>query len=69
MVLGANLEKITNDNIVLDVFITCQILRHVQLIFKKTVLELIDFQSNPPMRPQSAANDVEGVEYCRLHHV
>ena len=30
---------------------------------------LIDLQSNPPKRPQCAANDVEGVEYRRFHHV
>jgi len=34
----------------------CQKLRHVQIILKNTVL--ID-----PNRPQSSANDVEGVEY------
>ena len=36
---------------------------------KNTVLVLIDLQSNPPKRLQSAANDVEGVEYRRLRHV
>ena len=30
---------------------------------------LIDLQSNPPKRPQSAANDVQGVENRQLHHV
>ena len=29
----------------------------------------MDFQSNPPMRLHSATNDVEGVEYRRLHYV
>ena len=32
------------------------------------ITALLDLQSNPPKRPQSAANDVEGVEYCQLHH-
>ena len=77
MVLGAlgsmnnaDLEKkIVIDNIVLDVFIICQKLRHVQVILKNTVRLLIDFQINPPKRPQSAANDLESVENRRLHHV
>jgi hypothetical protein len=60
MVLGAlgwmhnaDFEKqIVNDNIVLDVFIIFQALRHVQSILKKsTVLVLIDLQSNFPKRP------------------
>ena len=38
-------------------------------ILKNTVLVLIDLQSNPPKRPQSAANDVEGLKHCRLHPV
>jgi hypothetical protein len=45
MVLGALgcinmriLGKIVNDNIVLDVFIICQKLRHVQVILKNTEL-------------------------------
>ena len=36
---------------------------------KNAVLLLIDLQSNRPKRTQSAANDVEGVEYYQLHHV
>ena len=48
------LKKIVNDNIVRDVFIICQKLRHIQVIKKKnTVLVLIDLQSNPPKCPQS----------------
>ena len=45
-------EKKVNDNIVLDVFIICHKLRHVQVILKipYTYL-LIDLQSNPPKRP------------------
>jgi hypothetical protein len=44
-------------------------------VFRKVILKipysylLIELQSNPPKRPHSAANDVEGVEYRRLHHV
>ena len=60
-------KKIVNDNIVLDVFITCNKLRHVQVILKNTVF--MDLQSIPPKRPPFAANDVEGVEYRRLHYV
>ena len=50
---NADFEKqIVNDNIVLDVFIIFQALRHVQSILKKsTVLVLIDLQSNFPKRP------------------
>ena len=36
---------------------------------RNTVLVSIDFQSNAPKRPQSTANDVEGVEYRCLHHL
>ena len=36
---------------------------------KNTVLVLIDLQSNLPKHPQFSANDVEGVEYRRHHHV
>ena len=31
-------------------------------ITTRNVLVLIDLQSNPPKRPQSAANDMKGVE-------
>ena len=66
-------KKLTNDNIVLDVFIIWQKLWHVQIIFLKMSHSyvLIDLQSNPPKRPQFAANDndVKGVEYRQLHHV
>ena len=61
--------KNVNDYIVPDVFIICQRLRHVQLILKNVVLVLISFQSNPQKLPQSATQDMEGVEYHRLHHV
>ena len=62
-------KKLVNDNIVLDVFIICQKLRHIQVIEKNVILILIDSPSYSPKCPQSAANDVEGVEYRRLHHV
>ena len=57
-------KKILNDNIVLDEFIICQKLWHKSNL-KNTLL--IDPETNPPKRPQSAAIDVEGVEYCWLH--
>jgi len=46
-------NKKVNDNIVLDVFIICRKLRHVQSNFKNIPYSyiLIDFQSNPPKRP------------------
>ena len=44
-------KKIEIDNIVLDVFINFSKIR----------------TRNPPKRPQSAANYVEGVEYRQLH--
>ena len=53
-------KKLVNYNIVLDMFIICQKLRHVQVI--KIILYahvLIDLQSNPP---NSDVNDVEGHE-------
>ena len=45
------LKKLVHDNIVLDVFIICQKLRHEQVI-KKTILLLTILQNNPPNRPQ-----------------
>ena len=42
-----------------DVFIICHKLRQI----------LIDIQSNPPKRPQSAVSDVEGVEYLGIRRV
>ena len=56
-------KKRVNDNIVLDVFIICQKLRHVQ-VFEKILYSytLIDFQNNPLKHLQFAANDVEGIE-------
>ena len=53
-------KKLINDNIVLDVFIICQKLTHVQVILKNTVLFLRDLQNNPPKHPQSSAIDVKG---------
>ena len=63
-------EEWVNDNIVLDVYIICQKSLHIQVI-KKMMYSyvLINIQSNLSKRPQSAANDVESVEYRRLHHV
>ena len=47
--------KKVNDNTVLDVFIICQKLRHVQSIKKMPYsYVLLDLQSNPPKHPQSA---------------
>ena len=46
-------KKLANDYIVLDVFITCQKLRCTSNL-KNILLVLIDLQSNPPKRPQSA---------------
>jgi hypothetical protein len=46
-----------------------QLLLFVRSNLKNTVPVLLDLGTNPLKRPQSAANDVEGVEYCRLHHV
>ena len=47
---------------VLDVYYLSYITTRTSNL-KNTVLVLIDLQSNPPKRPQSAANDVEGVGF------
>ena len=36
---------------------------------KSKNIVLIDLQTNPPKCPQCGTNDVEGIEYCQLHHV
>ena len=49
-------------------FIICQKLRHVASYLKNTIKHvLIDVQNNLPKRPQCDVNDVESVDYCRLH--
>ena len=50
----------------LNVFIICQSTSIKKIPYSYV---LIDLQSNLLMRAQSAANDVEGVQYRRLHHV
>ena len=59
-------KKLLHDDIVLDIVL--EVMTHTSDI-KNTILVLIEFQSNPPKHPQSAANDVEGIEYCWFHHV
>jgi hypothetical protein len=61
-------KKIVNNNIVLDVFIICQELRHVQVISKISYSYiLIYLQINRRNGPQPASNDLEDIEYRRLH--
>ena len=58
-------KKKVNDNIMLD-----EKLRHIQVFLNyRTHGVIIYFQGNPPKGAQSAHNDVEAVEYRRLHHL
>ena len=55
-------RKLVNDNIMLDVFYYLSEITTRTSNLINTVLVLIGLQSNPPKRPQSADNDVEGVD-------
>ena len=64
-------KKLVNDNIVLDVvYYSSEITIHTSNLKQIPYsYVLIDFLNNPPKRPQSAVNDVEGVEHRWIHHV